>query len=77
MKTKYDEVGPFAPSDSVSTTVPVESEISIMRADEKNALGDSGHISAAARGTIRILIVDDDRTLREGSASPPLIGENA
>jgi DNA-binding NtrC family response regulator len=69
MKTKYDEVGPFAPADSVSTTVPVESEISIMRADEQNALGDSGHISAAARGTIRILIVDDDRTLREGCAS--------
>lgn len=69
MKTKYDEVGPFAGSDSVSTTVPVESEISIMRADEQNSLGDSGHISAASRGTIRILIVDDDRTLREGCAS--------
>src|SRR5512146_2809389 len=69
MKTKYDEVGPFAPSEPVSTSVPVEAEISIARAEEQNTAGDAPTMSSAARGTVRILIVDDDRTLREGCAS--------
>src|ERR1044071_7039690 len=69
MKTKYDEVGPFTPSETVANGAPVESEISIARADEQKSANEAGHISAAARGTVRILIVDDDRTLREGCAS--------
>jgi len=67
MKTRYDENGLFVPSKGLSASDPVESEISIQRADEQASA--DAQISVADRNTIRILIIDDDRTLREGCAS--------
>ena len=67
MKTRYDENSLYIPSKGLSASDPVESEISIQRADEKASA--DAHISVTDRNTIRILIIDDDRTLREGCAS--------
>jgi len=67
MKTRFDENGLFVPSKGHSGSGPLESEISIQRADEQASA--DAHISVADRNTIRILIIDDDRTLREGCAS--------
>src|SRR5512146_2802376 len=67
MKTKFDdEFGIFTPTGNATIPISVESEIAI--AGDGAGLADSPSMSNAARGTIRILIVDDDRTLREGCA---------
>ena len=67
MKTRYDANGLFVPSKGLSAPDSLESEISIQRADEQASA--DAQISIADRNAIRILIVDDDRTLREGCAS--------
>ena len=67
MKTRFGENGLFVPSKGLSASHPVESEISIQRADEQASA--DAQISIADRNAIRILIIDDDRTLREGCAS--------
>ena len=67
MKARFEENGLYMPSKGLSPSDPVESEISIQRADEQTSA--DAHISVADRNTIRILIIDDDRTLREGCAS--------
>ena len=68
MKTKFDDdMGIFTPTSNATIPISVESEIAI--AGDNAGLADAPSMSNAARGTIRILIVDDDRTLREGCAS--------
>src|SRR6266567_115082 len=67
MKTKTDDFGIFTPTSNATIPISVESEIAI--AGGSTGLADAPNMSNAARGTIRVLIVDDDRTLREGCAS--------
>ena len=73
MKTKYSDFTFDLPAPA---PIDVESEVAILSSGEQPALADGAGISADGagisvedRGTIRILIVDDDRTLREGCAS--------
>ena len=67
MKTKPEDFGIFTPTSNATIPISVESEIAI--AGDGAGLADAPTMSNAARGTIRILIIDDDRTLREGCAS--------
>ena len=68
MKTKFDDdIGIFTPTNNAAIPISVESEIAI--AGDNAGIADAPSMSNAARGTIRILIIDDDRTLREGCAS--------
>src|ERR1051326_5319699 len=67
MKTKTDDFGIFTPTSNATIPISVESEIAI--AGDNTGPADAPTMSNASRGTIRVLIVDDDRTLREGCAS--------
>ena len=69
MKTSPDDFGMFTPANSSTIPISAESEIAITAGSGQAGLADAPTMSNAARGTIRILIVDDDRTLREGCAS--------
>ena len=69
MKTKYSDFNVYLPSTPSSAPTAVESEVPIVNSEEQPGLADGAGISVEDRGTIRILIVDDDRTLREGCAS--------
>lgn len=69
MKTSPDDFGMFTPASSSTIPISAESEIAITGGSDQAGLADAPAMSNAARGTIRILIVDDDRTLREGCAS--------
>jgi CheY-like chemotaxis protein len=69
MKTKYSDFNVYLPSDPSPAPTAVESEVPIVSSGEQPGLADGAGISVEDRGTIRILIVDDDRTLREGCAS--------
>ncbi len=69
MKTKYSDFNVYLPFDPSPAPTVVESEVPIVSSGEQPGLADGAGISVEDRGTIRILIVDDDRTLREGCAS--------
>src|SRR5215475_4179816 len=69
MKTRYSDFNVYLPSDPSPAPTAVESEVPIVSSEEQPGLADGAGISVEDRGTIRILIVDDDRTLREGCAS--------
>ena len=69
MKTKYSDFNVYLPSDPSPAPTAVEYEVPIVSSGEQPGLADGAGISVEDRGTIRILIVDDDRTLREGCAS--------
>src|SRR5215212_8118493 len=68
MKTKFDSDN-YMPAHSATIPISVESEIPITPTGDQAEIADVPAMSSVARGTIRILIIDDDRTLREGCAS--------
>src|SRR5262245_23039615 len=69
MKTRYSDFNVYIPSGPSRAPMAVESEVPMVNSTEQPGLADGAGISAEDRGTIRILIIDDDRTLREGCAS--------
>lgn len=69
MKARFRDFIDCVPWDPPRTAAAAESEVAIAHSEEQPATADGAGISVEDRGTIRILIVDDDRTLREGCAS--------
>src|SRR5690242_16762415 len=69
MKAGYSDVNVYLPSAQSPAPNAIESRVPIVHSEEQPGLTDGAGISVEDRGTIRILIVDDDRTLREGCAS--------
>jgi len=66
MKTARSDYGTFAPVPPPEVRASSDGEISLVSGD---AGADSSAVSAKLRSSIRILVIDDDRTLREGCAS--------
>src|SRR5215813_10613306 len=66
MKTARSDYGTFAPVPPPEVGASSHGEISLVSGD---AGADSSAVSAKLRSSIRILVIDDDRTLREGCAS--------
>src|SRR5947207_1355774 len=70
MKPSRSDFGVFTPLSS--PTIPPRSsdaEISMGSISGDGQLADAVAVSAKVRSTIRVLVIDDDRTLREGCAS--------
>src|SRR5262249_35424942 len=67
MKTARSELGLYDQSPSSQGRTP-EAEVPMIQGGEDPFAG-STVVSAKTRASIRILVVDDDRTLREGCAS--------
>jgi len=68
MKTARAEYGGFTSFAAPSAPSQADTE-ALLRSRDDSAVADSTGIPASLRGSIRVLIVDDDRTLREGCAS--------
>src|SRR5947209_14018693 len=68
MKSASTESSLYAPLGSGAASAGGESEVSLHAPDDSGP-ADSAGITREMRASIRVLIVDDDRTLREGSAS--------
>jgi len=69
MKTAHAEFGGYTSYAASSAPAHLDADLSVRRGDDSASLADSTGIPPALRGSIRVLIVDDDRTLREGCAS--------
>src|ERR1051325_6719532 len=69
MKIARGEFGGYTSLAAPSGPTSVDHESSVRQRDDAAALSDSSGIPPALRGSLRVLIVDDGRTLREGCAS--------
>jgi len=67
MKSASTDSSLYSPLGSAASA-PGEAEVSIQLPDDSGP-ADSAGITREMRASIRVLVVDDDRTLREGSAS--------
>jgi len=68
MKSARSDYGLYAPSSPPVTPRSSDAEVAVSTSGSE-FLADGFGLSASHRSTIRILVVDDDRTLREGCAS--------
>jgi DNA-binding NtrC family response regulator len=69
MKPARADFGVFPPMGSPSAPRSSDAEISMGSISGDGQLADAAGVSSKVRSTIRVLVVDDDRTLREGCAS--------
>ena len=62
--------GPYTPSDATdSVSRLTDSAVSLRPPPGEPMIADAVAVPVEARASIRVLVVDDDRTLREGCAS--------
>ena len=69
MQSVPSDFGIFTPPSTPVVPGPSDTEVSIAATNGNGHLADVGGLSAKLRASIRILVIDDDRTLREGCAS--------
>ena len=70
MQSSRSSFGSYVPTVAAeSVTRLTDSAVSLRPPAGEPALSDAVLVPAATRATIRVLVVDDDRTLREGCAS--------
>ncbi len=69
MKTVRSDFGTFAHSGGSAASLVDDAEVLLPSDDDGFGPSDSAVLSRERRSSIRVLVVDDDRTLREGSAS--------
>src|SRR5689334_24089962 len=70
-RSSYSSYTPYTSSSSSASAVraAAESEVDLRPATTESAPVDLATVPASARASIRVLVVDDDRSLREGCAS--------
>src|SRR5258705_3551706 len=68
MKTARSDYGIYTPLASPSSARPADAEVSLPIGGD-DPFADPVSVSTRIRSSIRILVIDDDRTLREGCAS--------
>jgi DNA-binding NtrC family response regulator len=69
MHTSRSSFGSYAPTAGDSISRLTDSAVSLRAPAGEPGLADSALVPAGVRASIRVLIIDDDRTLREGCAS--------
>ena len=69
MKTAGSEFGNFGPPGSSSVVPTADTGVSLASAEGDDWSADPSAVPPKLRASIRVLVIDDDRTLREGCAS--------
>jgi DNA-binding NtrC family response regulator len=69
MKTARSDCGIFSPNADSATSRQPETDIAVAPPGVETGIADSDAVPPAVRASIRVLVIDDDRTLREGCAS--------
>jgi DNA-binding NtrC family response regulator len=69
MKPVRSDFGVYAPAGSTMGASDAAAKVSMVPVDADEWASDPAGIPGKVRGTIRVLVIDDDRTLREGCAS--------
>src|ERR1043165_503214 len=69
MKQSRSDFGVFTPLNNPAVPRSSDAEISMGSISGDGQLADAVAVSPKVRSTIRVLVIDDDRTLREGCAS--------
>jgi DNA-binding NtrC family response regulator len=69
MKTARSDFGIFTPTGRSAVSSVDDAEVMLKPSDDDFEPADSAGVTRERRASIRVLVVDDDRTLREGSAS--------
>ena len=67
MKTARSELSPYMPVSPAAARS--DTEVPVLPMGGEDAFADSVTVPGKMRASIRILVIDDDRTLREGCAS--------
>jgi len=69
MPTNDGGITPFAPSESDHVSRLTDSAVSLRPPVGESPVPDTAMVPMEARASIRVLVIDDDRILREGCAS--------
>ena len=67
MRTGRSDIGMYSPQPPSEREL--DSEVPILGSVKEEPFADAATVSTNLRSSIRILVIDDDRTLREGCAS--------